>query len=170
MNWKQILHLLHILNLRFDPQFAPPGPRKAKVKTTGNDQAQDPDNLLYTSVTATAYTSDGTDDNPEWNKYDGPDSGRSAVLTDSDRTVITSWHLTGENRPKLSEAKYMAVKVKWARNLSAAKASRELTKERGHGYKIRTVENYYTAINYADTLPHRVKRGLAPQSTAKEVA
>lgn len=170
MNWKQILHLLHILNLRFDPQFAPPGPRKKPVKKTGNSGHQDPDNLLYTSVTSMAYTSDEVDGQPEWNKYDGPESGRSAVLTPSDRTVIASWHTTGENRPKLSEAKYMAVKVKWARMLSAAKASKELTREKGHGYKIRTVENYYTAINYADTLPHRTSRGVVPQTTAKEVA
>ena len=79
----------------------------------------------------------------EWDREDGV--FRSAELNARDESIIKV--------RRLDKAKYIQYKELWAEGLSIAQASAEATRRYGRGYKERTTDDYYSAINAANPSP-----------------
>ena len=79
----------------------------------------------------------------EWDREDGV--FRSSELNARDEGIIKV--------RRLDKAKYIQYKELWAEGLSIAQASAEATRRYGRGYKERTTDDYYSAINAANPSP-----------------
>jgi len=79
----------------------------------------------------------------EWDREDGV--FRSSELNARDESIIKV--------RRLDKAKYIQYKELWAEGLSIAQASAEATRRYGRGYKERTTDDYYSAINAANPSP-----------------
>lgn len=79
----------------------------------------------------------------EWEREGGV--FRSAELNARDENIIKA--------RRLDKAKYIQYKELWAEGLSIAQASAEATRRYGRGYKERTTDDYYSAINAANPSP-----------------
>ncbi len=78
----------------------------------------------------------------EWDREDGV--FRSSELNARDEGIIKV--------RRLDKAKYIQYKELWAEGLSIAQASAEATRRYGRGYKERTTDDYYSAINAANPI------------------
>lgn len=79
----------------------------------------------------------------EWDREDGV--FRSSELNARDESIIKA--------KRLNKEKYIQYKELWAEGLSIAQASAEATRRYGRGYKERTTDDYYSAINAANPSP-----------------
>ena len=79
----------------------------------------------------------------EWDREDGV--FRSSELNARDEGIIKV--------RRLDKAKYIQYKELWAEGLSIAQASAEATRRYKRGYKERTTDDYYSAINAANPSP-----------------
>ena len=78
----------------------------------------------------------------EWDREDGV--FRSSELNARDEGIIKV--------RRLDKAKYIQYKELWAEGLSIAQASAEATRRYKRGYKERTTDDYYSAINAANPI------------------
>ena len=79
----------------------------------------------------------------EWDREDGV--FRSSELNARDEGIIKA--------KRLNKEKYIQYKELWAEGLSIAQASAEATRRYKRGYKERTTDDYYSAINAANPSP-----------------
>lgn len=78
----------------------------------------------------------------EWEREGGV--FRSSELNARDASIIKA--------RRLDKGKYIQYKELWAEGLSIAQASAEATRRYGRGYKERTTDDYYSAINAANPI------------------
>jgi len=144
-------YILEVLGLRFNPDrqgiacpysglegSAPAVPKKKK-----------PANLSY-SKDGTPWLW-GMDDSPgsmDWKRYDANTDDRTAIYTEYDAEVLEEW-TNDPDRPNLKEENYRTLKPIYADGLSAVRAETDARNLNGPGYKSRTIDNYFSAMNKA---------------------
>lgn len=150
--WTTIKQLLNFLNLRYDADISGlPAPQwETKTRTRTRTTTPDPDNVVRDKADNTPRTREVTEDSITWTLWKGQED-RSSQITDADQRTV-------EDRG-LDLTKYGIIKVAWASKdnkggyLSARQASRQLSRDLGRGYGLRTVETYFAAINEANPSP-----------------
>ena len=116
-----------------------------KPKPASRVKTKKPDNLVYTL--GKAYLQTEKEDGFECEVYNGADKGRSNSLTKYDIELIEKGQY---KTTKLKETKYIELKPFWSSGLSAIETTRTFKGKRGYGQ--RTIEGYFAAMNYADSL------------------
>lgn len=151
--------LLHFFGMSCIPEIDRDNWGECPVQNveTISDKEQMPDGTTV-DIDGRFRTKEENEHGTIWNTWDG--QTRPSHLTNSDKDIILE--------KKLNESKYKIIKQCWATKMrvgaeyhypSSAKASIILSNQHGRGYKIRTIEKYYAAINEANPSPEAVVAG-----------
>jgi len=139
MNWKK---LLHELNLWYFPEFAPRGPiPQLEITNRAVPKAESP-KLKHVQGRAFEIKEDQS-----WERYRPKKGSMKPGLTERDLETITLFQDHPDYAKRLKRDKYANIKACMATGvMSQEEASAYLDDIHGGGYKIRTVQKYWSAI------------------------